>query len=103
MARISGNPTLLHGHKREGYESPTYTSWRGMMDRGRKTEGTYAHVSVCKRWHDFRNFLEDMGERPEGRYSIDRHPNKKGDYEPGNCRWLPLSENCSEGGKRRHL
>lgn len=33
MARISGNPTLLHGHKREGYESPTYTSWRGMMDR----------------------------------------------------------------------
>ena len=42
-------------------------------------------IRVCERWHLFENFLADMGERPDGR-TLDRFPNKDGNYEPGNVR-----------------
>ncbi len=43
-------------------------------------------IVICERWHVFENFLADMGERPAGK-TLDRFPDKNGNYEPGNCRW----------------
>lgn len=83
---------LRHGHKTQYHESSTYTSWRGMRDRCRR-HPSYKHVSVCERWDDFNNFLEDMGERPEG-MTLDRWPDGRGNYEPGNCRWQERRDNC---------
>lgn len=48
-------------------------------------------ISVCDRWKSFKNFLDDMGDPPD-KTSIDRWPDKNGNYEPGNCRWATATE-----------
>jgi hypothetical protein len=45
-------------------------------------------IEVCLRWRQsYANFLADMGYPPTRRHSLDRYPNKNGNYEPTNCRW----------------
>lgn len=89
-----------HGHACGRSPTPTYVSWAAM--RARCTQPSHPKfalyggrgISVCDRWQTFENFLADMGERPEGT-TLDRHPNRDGNYEPGNCRWATDSEQNS--------
>lgn len=83
---------LKHGATVGRRGSNTYRIWRAMKDRcsnpNNKAWIYYggSGITVCERWiHSFQNFLEDMGERPNG-LSIDRINNSLG-YAPGNCRW----------------
>ncbi len=85
-----GFSTRKHGHSAEG-RTPTYRTWKSMHWRCSTNEPNYEHVSVCERWGSFENFLADMGERPAGT-TIDRFPDRHGNYEPSNCRWATNSE-----------
>jgi hypothetical protein len=50
-------------------------------------------ITVCDRWREsFEAFYADTGPRPSDKHSIDRFPNKDGNYEPGNCRWATQKE-----------
>lgn len=53
-------------------------------------------ITVCDRWrYSFSNFLADMGPRPSKNHSIDRYPNKNGNYELSNCRWATRIEQAA--------
>lgn len=46
-------------------------------------------IRVCERWHDFQNFVDDMG--PRNGLTLERDRNDL-DYSPDNCRWATRAE-----------
>lgn len=94
----------LHKEKFNNYKHglkhhPLYHTWTDMKQRclnpNNKRYCDYGGrgITVHDRWraeNGFVNFLQDMGERPEGK-TLDRI-NNDGNYEPSNCRWATIQE-----------
>lgn len=108
----SNQCTLCHNrenaenNKKHGlHGTPLYRVWCSMLHRCNNPNAPFYNryggrgIKVCDRWSKFENFLDDMGQRPEG-MTIDR-TNNDGNYEPGNCKWVSHKENCNNRNKRK--
>jgi len=74
---------LIWSEMRSRCNNPKHKDFKNYGGRG---------ITVCESWNQFKNFLDDMGERPPRR-SLDRTDNN-GNYEKGNCRWATQKEQC---------
>jgi len=95
------NAHTTHG----GTHTRLYCVWYDMKvrcenksSRGYKWYGALG-VKVCDEWHDFGKFREwamSSGydpSAPRGQCTLDRI-DPYGNYEPSNCRWVPMSVQC---------
>jgi len=80
---------------------PLYAVWHNMLSRCENPDNVrWEHyggrgIEVCDRWHDLRQFIEDVeteiGPHPGRGWSLDRRDGN-GNYEPGKVRWATYSQ-----------
>ena len=97
QALTQGNTTSCgcHGKGRERSQGRTkeHTSWRAMMQRCYNPNNVKYHeygakgIGVYRIWHNFNQFMIDVGKAPSLRHTLDRYPSRSGNYTPGNVRW----------------
>ncbi len=104
---------MLRNHLIHGYASNNktveYKTWVQMKvrcyNKNRSDYNNYGGrgIEVCERWrYSFELFLQDMGNRPSDKHSLDRYPNKNGNYEPSNCRWATALQQA-QNKRNNHL
>lgn len=61
-------------------------------------------ITVCPEWRkSLRTFHRDMGDPPSPQHTLDRYPDKHGNYEPGNCRWATRKQQARNSRINRNL
>lgn len=100
--------TVKRSFKHGLSKTPEYAIWNSMMGRCHNEENTAYQdygargIQVCARWHDFENFLEDMGKRPSKRLTIERKNNDEG-YCKDNCFWAIRSQQARNKRNNVHV
>jgi len=104
------SPRTKHGHLAGEQTSHEYGVWSAMVSRchrpSRKDYKDYGArgIEVAPVWRtSFKRFLQDVGTAPSREHSIDRFPDKQGNYEPGNVRWATRMEQAQNRKDNRNL
>lgn len=103
----SGNTKSCGCHrvKHNMTHTKTYSTWEHIIQRCTNPNNDNWHkygsrgITVCDEWLLFKNFLKDMGERPENT-SLDRIDNNKGYYKE-NCRWADVKTQARNTRKNK--
>lgn len=88
---------LVHGFTARKH--PLYTTWYHMLRRCYvETDRAYHNygargITVAHRWHDFKNFANDMWLKPDKSHTLERLDNDAG-YSNLNCVWASRSDQC---------
>lgn len=89
-----------HTYKTHGLTGTTeHRTWKAMRWRcNEKSPDRERYfdrgITVCPRWDNFLNFLDDMGKRPTPKHTLDRLDNDLG-YSPTNCRWATMKQQAN--------
>ena len=81
--------------------TPTWQSWRAMKERCNENRRGYESTTYDPRWNDFKVFLKEMGERPDGT-TLDK--DIKGDgtyYSKETCMWATAEEQQRHSGNAK--
>lgn len=82
------------------YKKPWYNSYRCMMSRCyREKDVSYPFyggrgIKVCDAWHDIEAFEAWVEEHPYFNGATIDRIDTNGDYEPSNCKWSTMHEQC---------
>lgn len=89
------HPQFQHGLSKHR----VHKIWTSMMTRcynpnsiGYKKHYGSKGIRVCDKWHTFINFYNDVIGTYRDGLTIDRFPNKEGNYQPDNFRWVTPKE-----------
>lgn len=92
-----------HGMSR----SPEYRSWCHILDRcnnpNDKKFPYYGGQGIKNLFSSFEEFYEVLGPQPTPQHTVDRYPNNRGNYEPGNVRWATPTEQASNRRSNAYL
>ena len=98
---LGGKPGIEARRSHGLTRHPLYATWKAMLERCENPlVRSYADygargIRACPEWHDVAVFIAwveaNLGPRPHG-CTIDRYPDRGGNYEPGNVRWATISQ-----------
>ncbi len=83
-----------------------YSSWNAMKTRcDNKSHKAYPRyggrgITYDPAWKDFKNFLKDMGLKPDSKMELERIDNNK-NYSKDNCKWATKKEQTRNRGGAR--
>jgi hypothetical protein len=109
---VRAKSSTKHGackNSRANGKTLEYYIWRGIIARctnpNNKKYADYGGrgITICDEWrHDYKAFIDYIGNKPSPGYSIERINNDR-NYEPGNIRWATQKEQMNNTRVNRFL